>query len=174
MGKSTLAFNIAHNVSKHQKKRVALFSMEMTAFELILKFMSMETGISTRLLQCHEKITTALNEDAGLMGRLLKGAEALSKLEIFIDDASQITISNIRGKLNNLVKEGYKPDLIIFDYLQLIKIYTKTDNRNNQIAELSQELKAIAKDFDVPVIVISQLNRGTETGERKEQTPDFV
>ena len=160
MGKTALALQIAKNAAELNSPSV-LFSCEMAEFEQALRFLSGVSGYSNVQL-----ITGKCDIET-----LLKTSEPLLKLGIFIDDTSQITLLELRAKARKMIlKHGIK--LIIVDYLQLM---TGTgQSREQEVSYLSRGLKGIAKDLNVPIIALSQLNRKSEDrAERKPQLADL-
>ncbi|WP_373845334.1 replicative DNA helicase [Clostridium sp.] len=151
MGKTTLAVNIATNVSK--TKTVAIFSLEMSKEQIARKVLASQTHID--LL----KINTG-NLDSGDWESIGKTTGPLSNNKLFIDDTGALGVSEIKAK-SKRIKLQHGLDLIIVDYLQLIT--SRGENRTQEISKISRGLKQIAKDLDVPVIALSQLSRAPET-----------
>ncbi len=159
MGKSSLALKIMRNVS--ERIPVLIFSLEMSHKSITTKLLSMESGMS------YFKISTCKMNQAE-KANLSKSALTLNKLKIFIDDTPSISIFEIKSKSKRLkLKENI--GLIIVDYLQLIK--SKADTREREIAIISQELKSLAKELDIPVLCLSQLNRSLE--QRSDKRPNL-
>ncbi|MBM4167224.1 MAG: replicative DNA helicase [Ignavibacteria bacterium] len=162
-GKTAFALNIAHNASLHREKKtsVAIFSLEMATDQLVQRLISSEARINQNSIQ-RGRLTT---DD---MKRLARAAGVLYDAKIFIDDSPAPTILEIRAKSRRL-KTEHGIGLIIVDYLQLIHAAERIDSREQQISLISRSLKALAKELKVPVVALSQLNRGieTRTGEHK-------
>ena len=157
MGKSSLGLNIATNVSK-EGKFVAFFSLEMTKEELV-----------QRVLFSEAKVTSG-DARKGQLGpekwsRVVEAASKVNSLPLYFDDAPVITVTDIRAKSRRL-KSSKGLDLIIVDYLQLMQS-SSGDNRQQEIAEISRNLKNLARELRVPILALSQLNRAAEAREDK-------
>ena len=154
LGKSTLAMNIARNAAG-QGAVVAIVSLEMSREQLALRLLSAEAEVDSHLLRI------------GLLGdtaqtRVVTGIGALSDLAIYMDDSPAQTVLEMRSKLRRL-HTGRNVDLVIVDYLQLIAgRENRGENRVQELSEITRQLKAIARDLNVPVIAISQLSRAIE------------
>lgn len=159
MGKSSLALNIAYNISL-KNKVTALFSLEMSNVQLVNRLISFDSGIDAKT------ITTGQLRDSDWT-KVTHSASNLEDLPIYIDDSFKISITEMRSKLKQLSKYN-NIDLVIIDYLQLMS-GNKAESRQVEIAEYSREFKGIAKDFNVPVLCLSQLNRKVE--ERPNKRP---
>lgn len=152
MGKTAFALNLAQHVSKEAK--VGLFSLEMPKNQLVQRMLSARCLISLKNIQSGN-----LEEDH--LNKLIIGASELSKRKIFIDDTST-TLPTIRGKAKTLKqKEGL--DVIIIDYLQLIESVGVSSSREQEVAKISRELKAMAKSLKITVIALAQLSRAAES-----------
>lgn len=156
IGKTTFVLNITENILKNYKLPILFFSLEMSKEQLIYRLLSNETGISqTRL-----KIGNLYKED---WSELKISIQNYSKLPLFIDDKSDITIQDIRSKIKKVLFEQNKIGLIIIDYLQLLlNSKLKFENRVQEISQITRSLKSIAKEFQVPIIALSQLSRNVE------------
>jgi replicative DNA helicase len=157
MGKSSLALNIATNAAK-EKKTVAFFSLEMTKEELVQRVLFSEAKVSSG------------DARKGQLGpekwsRVVEAASKVNTMPLYFDDASVITVTDIRAKSRRL-KASKKLDLIVVDYIQLMQGNSR-DNRQQEIAEISRNLKGLARELKVPIIAISQLNRAAEAREDK-------
>ncbi|MFL2648126.1 MAG: replicative DNA helicase [Candidatus Actinomarinales bacterium] len=157
MGKTSLAINIATNVSK-EKKVTAFFSLEMTKEELV-----------QRVLFSEAKVTSG-DARKGQLGpekwsRVVEAASKVNNIPLYFDDASVITVTDIRAKSRRL-KASKGLDLIVVDYLQLMQGLSG-DNRQQEIAEISRNLKNLARELKVPILALSQLNRAAEAREDK-------
>lgn len=160
MGKTTLALNIASHAALKQQKKVGIFSLEMTKERLMDRLISAEAEVdSYRIGSGHltredwAKISTA-------MGRL-------SLASIFINEQSGLTISEMFAKAHKLRLE-HGLDLLIVDYLQLMRAGFRTENRTQEVTQISAAMKQLAKDLGIPVIVLCQLNRAIETHKGRE------
>ncbi|MFQ9441339.1 MAG: DnaB-like helicase C-terminal domain-containing protein, partial [Acutalibacteraceae bacterium] len=151
MGKTSFALNIMRHAAVVAKKRVAFFSLEMSKEQLASRLLSTESMVSSIKLR-----TGKLDE--GEWMRLIEGGDILSKTQMYFDDSSQITVPEMKAKLRRL-KDG---DLVIIDYLQLMSGSRRTDNRVQEISEITRNLKIMAKELMVPVITLSQLSRDSE------------
>ena len=157
MGKTALALSMARNISVQQKIPVAFFSLEMSSVQLITRLISSETGLSS------DKLRTGKLADHEWQQLNIKVSD-LESSPLFIDDSPSLTIFELRAKARRLASShGIK--LIIIDYLQLMNIGSsnKAGNREQEISTISRNLKALAKELDIPVIALSQLSRAVET-----------
>lgn len=152
MGKTSFALNIATNVAKSTKKSVAIFSLEMSGEQLATRIISSEAMVDSHSLRTGH----LANEDWDNIADVIS---SLSGCEIFIDDTSAITTTEMKSKLRRLPNLG----LVVVDYIGLMQTTSNTDNRAQQVGEISRNLKIMAKDFGIPFIVCAQLNRGTES-----------
>ncbi len=155
MGKTSLAINIARNAAVDQGARVAIFSLEMSKLELAYRFIASESGVSGQMLRTDQ--LTELQRD-----RVMKSLEMLADAPIYIDDSAFLPDSNMRTKAKRL-KSEHDIDLIIIDYIQLMRSSRRTDNRVIEMTHISQSIKELARDIDVPVLALSQLSRAVES-----------
>lgn len=162
MGKTAFALNLALNAAMKSKKGVLLFSLEMSSSQLLQRFLSIEAGIGL------QKIRNGFL-DPDDWGKLGLASMKLSNSEINIADLPNVNVLEIRAIARRLKAAG-KLDMIIIDYLQLIKgNSTRGDNRQQEISEISRALKGIARELDIPIIALSQLSRATE--QRADRRP---
>jgi replicative DNA helicase len=161
MGKSTLAVNIAENAALGAQKSAAIFSMEMSAESLTLRMLS-SLG---RINQGHLRSGRLQEED---WPRIDSAMTQLSSASIHVDETPGLTPTEVRARARRLKRERGL-DLIVVDYLQLMQVAGTKENRATEISEISRSLKALAKELKVPVIALSQLNRGVE--QRTEKKP---
>lgn len=161
MGKTAFALNIAQNVAKNSDKAVAIFSLEMGAESLVERMLSAEG-----LIPSYHVRTGNLSESE--WRRMISAQERLARGKIFIDDTAGIKISEIRSKAKRLAQENGGLGLIVIDYLQLIEGRGR-ENRQQEVSEISRQLKIIAKELKVPVIALSQLSRGVD--QRNDKRP---
>lgn len=161
MGKTAFALNIAQNVAKNSDKAVAIFSLEMGAESLVERMLSAEG-----LIPSYHIRTGNLSESE--WRRMISAQERLARGKIFIDDTAGIRISEIRSKAKRLAQENGGLGLIVIDYLQLIEGRGR-ENRQQEVSEISRQLKIIAKELKVPVIALSQLSRGVD--QRNDKRP---
>jgi replicative DNA helicase len=158
MGKTALALNLGRNAAIDSGKRVAVFSLEMTTRSLVMRMLSSEAQVDFAAFR-----SGLISTDAH--SRLMESAGRLSEAEIWIDESASVSILEIRAKCRRL-KSQHGLDLVIVDYLQLARGDRNTQSREQEISEISRGLKGLAKELDIPVLALSQLNRGPET--RKE------
>ncbi len=152
MGKTSFALNIATNVAKATKKSVAIFSLEMSAEQLVSRIISSEALVDSRNLRTGDLKPEDWNNIVDVIS-------TLSGSDIYIDDTSAITSTEMKSKLRRLPNLG----LVVIDYIGLMQSTSNTDNRAQQVGEISRNLKIMAKDFGIPIICCAQLNRGTES-----------
>ena len=162
MGKSAFAFNIALNVARMQGKGVMIFSLEMSDEEIGRRFLFMESRING-----HNAMQGFLTKDK--IPQLVESAALISNYPIFIDDTPGITPLHIKSKLRRVLAQSNNLGLVIVDYLQLMNLSERTESQTVKISTISRYLKEIAKEFDIPVIALSQLSRKTE--ERTDKRP---
>jgi len=163
MGKTSLALNIAFNASMYYDKKVAIFTMEMDNEEILLRMMSSASEVSM------DNMLKGYGMDEKKILRIAQVAEALSEKEIFVDDIGSNTILDIRAKTRRLKAEIKGLDMLIIDYIQLMSVKRNRENRQQEIAEISRSLKILAKEMEIPIIALSQLNRAVES--RKPPIP---
>jgi len=161
LGKTSLALNIARNAALDHGARVALFSLEMSKMELAYRFLSCESGIDTQRLRL-DQLSERQRE------RIVETMGVLSEAPIYIDDSPFLRDSDMRSKARRLQSEK-GIDLIILDYLQLMRSSRYTDNRVVEMSDISHSMKEIARELDVPVLAVSQLSRAVEA--RHPHTP---
>lgn len=161
VGKTAFALNIAQNVGTKTDKAVAIFSLEMGAESLVNRMLCAEGTIDASHLK-----TGQLSEEE--WDNLVMAMGSLSKANIYIDDTPGIKVSEIRAKCRKLSQENKNLGLILIDYLQLIE-GTGRENRQQEVSEISRQLKKLAKELKVPVIALSQLSRGVE--QRQDKRP---
>lgn len=161
MGKTALALNIARNAAVDSGKPVIIFSLEMSTDQLMMRLMCSEARVDSSLVKCG-----SLTQP--MFDRLTAAAGTIHDAPIFIDDAADITMSEIRSKCRRL-KLDKGLGLVIIDYIQLMRSREKYERRDLEISAISRGLKILAKELDVPVIALSQLNRKLE--ERSDKRP---
>lgn len=165
MGKTSLVLDFALNMAKEiarEEKRgsVAIFSLEMSSMQLVRRMASMLSGVSSGVLKQEKPISDYQYQ------ALADACETLYSLPIFIDDASDLTPLEMRGKCRRL-KAEHGLTLVVVDYLQLMKGSRRTENRVQEISEIARACKSMAKELEVPVIALSQLSRAVEGREDK-------
>jgi replicative DNA helicase len=154
MGKTTLAMNIAENAAIKSKVPVAVFSMEMSSLQLVMRLFS-------SLGQIEQGRLRTGNLDDLDWPKLTSAMNLLRKSKIFIDETPALSPSELRARARRLKRE-HDIGMIVIDYLQLMQVPGNNENRANEIAEISRSLKALAKELHLPVIALSQLNRSLE------------
>lgn len=155
MGKTTLALNMAEHAAIRTKKAVAVFSMEMSASQLALRLISSNGRVNAQRLRSGQ----LEDED---WSRVTSAIRMLKEAKIFIDDTPGLSPDQLRSKARRLKRE-HDLGLVVVDYLQLMSVPGNSENRATEISEISRSLKHLAKELNVPVIALSQLNRSLET-----------
>ena len=163
MGKTSLAVNIALNASLDYEKKVGIFTLEVSARQLVLKMIASLSNVDMR------KLRTGFFERDD-WDRVVKAIDKLKNAKIYVDETSLLTSIDIRTKARKLKMEK-DIDILIIDYLQLIEGKSASANRTQQISEISRSLKILAKELNIPVLALSQLNRAVESREDKRPTP---
>ena len=159
VGKTSFALNIAQNVAlQTPKKTIAIFSLEMSNDQLANRMLSAQSGIDNMKFRNGE-----IGDDEWV--RLAEASVILSDTDVYFDDTAGITVAQMKAKLRRLKNL----DLIIIDYLQLMSGSKRYENRSTEVGDISRSLKVMAKEFNVPVICLSQLNRETEKTKQKPQ-----
>jgi len=156
MGKTALSLNIASNLIKISKLPVLFFSLEMSKEQIMYRLLSMETNIN----QIRLKSGKLYQNDWIKLNKMIK---IISKFPLFIDDTFDLSIQDIRSKIKTVIFEQNKLGLVIIDYIQLMQnSKLKTENRVQELSQITRSLKTIAREFDVPIIGLSQLSRNVE------------
>src|SRR5690606_34141577 len=161
MGKTSFAMNIAEHAAIREKVPTAVFSMEMPGEQLALRLISSLGRID------QSKVRTGKLDDED-WPRITSAVTLMSEAPIFIDDTPALTPTEMRARARRLKRE-HGLGLIVVDYLQLMQVHGTKENRATEISEISRGLKALAKELEVPVIALSQLNRGLE--QRQDKRP---
>lgn len=164
MGKTSFAMNLAENVGIKTGKGVAIFSMEMPGASLAMRMMS-----SLGQIDQHNVRTGKLNDEE--WPRLTSAVSMLSQVPMYIDDTGGLSPTDLRARVRRLTRELKREDkelgLIVIDYLQLMQVPNQGENRATEISQISRSLKALAKELNVPVVALSQLNRSLENRPNK-------
>jgi replicative DNA helicase len=161
MGKTSFALNMAVGAAKLRRdKSVVIFSLEMSRLQLVSRLISSEALVSSNDMRNGQI-------DSDGWRKIREGVEILSNLQMFFDEGSGISIGEMKSKLKTVDNLG----LVVIDYLQLMSIGRRDGNRTLEISEITRNLKLMAKDLDVPVVVASQLSRASETRSKGEKRP---
>jgi replicative DNA helicase len=163
MGKTSLLLSIAQNAARKYNQRVALFSLEMSSEQVVQRLISSETGIDSQRLRLGD-----LREDE--WPTFVQATGVLSDARVFIDDTPSISVLQMRTKARRLHAE-HGLDLILVDYLQLMRGDFRSENRVQEVSYISRELKALARELNVPVLAASQLSRAVE--QRQDKHPQL-
>ncbi|MNS95609.1 Replicative DNA helicase [compost metagenome] len=166
MGKTAFSLNIAQHIALRMKKTVAYFSLEMTKESMMMRMLAAESKVSMG------DIRNGRIQDSA-WPKLINAASSLSEASIYIDDTPGVSPFEIRSRARRL-KAEHGLDVIMIDYLQLMSMKQRFDSREREVAEISKSLKAIAKELQIPVIALAQLNRGVEgRSDRRPMTSDL-
>ena len=163
-GKTSFALSLMQYASVVRKKRVALFSLEMSAEQLVQRLVSGMAVIDSQNL----RVGKISDEE---WPKLAKATGVLSDAQIYIDDSAAITPIDIRAKARRLQSE-FGIDMVIIDYLQLMTVRGRIENRVQEIAQISRQLKELARELNVPVVALSQLSRAVES--RQDHRPQLA
>lgn len=163
MGKSSFATSIAHNVALKTHVPVALFSLEMSKEQLVQRMLTSEAKVD-------QQRARSGNLEEGDLARLSQAAGRLAKAPLYIDDSAMISIRQLRSKTRRLQAEKGL-GLIIIDYLQLMQGSGRSENRQQEIAEISRSLKGLARELNIPVVALAQLSRSVE--QRQDKKPQL-
>ncbi|WP_018211985.1 replicative DNA helicase [Desulfitobacterium hafniense] len=161
MGKTALVLNMAQNAAVRGKVPVALFSLEMSKEQLVQRMLCSEAMVDQQRVRTGDLLDTD-------WPKLTRAVGPLSEAEIFIDDTVGISLAELRSKARRLKME-HGLGLIVIDYLQLMSLGRRAESRQQEVAQISRGLKGIARELNVPVIALSQLNRGVE--QRQDKRP---
>ncbi len=163
MGKSAFALAIATNVAKKTRQPVLFFSLEMGATELTQRILSSESGVDSEHLRTGRLTESDWTKLSEAVGRL--------NVPLYIDDNSLVTVTQIRQKIRRITQRDAPPALVVIDYLQLMGGDDKLESRQLQVSDISRNLKLIAREFNIPVVALSQLSRTLEG--RTEKRPQL-
>lgn len=155
MGKTAMCLTMAQNAAILDNAVVALFSLEMSKEQLVMRMLSSEAKVDA-----HRFRTGHLIRDE--WGRLAQAIGTLSEAKIFVDDTPGISVLQMRAKARRLAAEQKQLDLIVVDYMQLMTGTGRTESRQQEVSKISRELKGLAKELNVPVVALSQLSRAPE------------
>lgn len=163
MGKTALALTMATHAAKRHRARVAIFSLEMSAEQLVQRLIAAETGIDIQRLRSGD-----IGDEEWSI--ILEAAGVLAGTHIFIDDSPSLTVLSMRSKARRIHTQ-YGLDLIVVDYLQLMEGDRRSENRVQEISNISRGLKGLARELNVPVLALSQLSRAVEA--RQDKRPQL-
>ncbi len=163
-GKTSFALSLMQNAAMKNKKRVALFSLEMSAEQLVQRLVSSRAVIDSQDI----RVGKIRDED---WPNLVRATGELSEAQVFIDDSAVITPIEIRAKARRLQSE-FGLDMVIIDYLQLMTVRGRIENRVQEISQISRQLKELARELHVPVVALSQLSRAVES--RQDHRPQLA
>ena len=169
MGKTTFAMNLVENAAMLQDKPVLIFSLEMPSEQIMMRSLASLSRVDQTRIRTGQLDDEDWARISGTMGILLE------KRNIYIDDSSGLTPTEVRSRARRIAREHGGIGLIMIDYLQLMRVPSLSDNRTLEIAEISRSLKALAKELQVPVVALSQLNRSLEQrADKRPSTPTCV
>ncbi|KWU02340.1 replicative DNA helicase [Vibrio toranzoniae] len=163
MGKTTFAMNLCENAALKQDKPVLIFSLEMPAEQLMMRMLASLSRVDQtkiRTGQLDDEDWARISSSMGIL---------MDKKNMYIDDSSGLTPTEVRSRARRIAREHDGLSMIMIDYLQLMRVPSLSDNRTLEIAEISRSLKALAKELNVPVVALSQLNRSLE--QRADKRP---
>ena len=162
IGKTAFSLSVSLNIIKHSKFPTIIFSLEMSKEQIMYRLLSMEANITQSRLRSGKFHKT----DWVKLNKIIK---ILSKLPLFIDDSSNLSVHSIRTKIKALIVQYKRVELVIVDYLQLMESsITKDKNRTQELSKITRGLKNIAREFGIPIIALSQLSRNSETRNNKK------
>ncbi|MBE3597078.1 MAG: replicative DNA helicase [Hydrogenibacillus sp.] len=165
VGKTAFALNIAQNIAVRGERPVAIFSLEMSKEQLAQRILAAEA-----MIDGHKLRTGSFAPDDPDWEKLIAAIDLLSRSPIYIDDTPGVTVFEMRTRLRHLLRETGTLGLVVVDYLQLIAGRGRpSDNRQQEISEISRQLKGLAREFDVPLLALSQLSRAVE--QRQDKRP---
>ena len=168
MGKTSFALNIASNIAGTQKLPVAIFSLEMSNEQLTERILSSRAGISSNSLRTGDIQLAEWDIITNAIGQI-------ADYPIYMDDTPNITVSDMKAKIRRLNQNPETPNVgvVIVDYIQLMSTGKRSDNRVQEISEITRNLKIMAKELDVPIIALSQLSRSAEKGSGRDGRPQL-
>ncbi len=163
MGKTTFAMNICEHAAMTQKKPVLIFSLEMPGNQIMMRILASLSRVNQTRIRTGQLSDEDWARISSTMGLLLE------KRNMYIDDSSRLTPTELRARARRIFREHNGLSLIMIDYLQLMRVPNLSDNRTLEIAEISRSLKSLAKELQIPIIALSQLNRSLE--QRADKRP---
>nr|YP_009244644.1 replication helicase subunit [Pyropia pulchra]AMK96886.1 replication helicase subunit [Pyropia pulchra] len=162
MGKTAFAINVTRYIINHEQAFIILFSLEMSTEQLLRRILSQECHLNGQKIQSGQLTNNEWQH-------VIEKSKALADLNLYIDDSAKISTHTIKSKVKFFKLQGKKIELIIIDYLQLLQDGKQTDNRSQELSFITRSLKILAKDLNLPILVLSQLNRNLET--RSDKRP---
>lgn len=156
MGKTAFSLNLGKNIVNNYNIPLIIFTLEMSRQQIIYRLISAESNINANKLKSNKMTESEWQH-------LSESMSSISKMPIFIDDNPNLTVMDIRAKLQKVFSAKTNEGLVIIDYLQLMKGGSKNDNRVQEISAITRNLKILAKEFNIPIIVLSQLSRNVES-----------
>lgn len=166
IGKSTMALDVARSAAIHHGQAAVMFSLEMSRTEITMRLLAAESSVYL------DKMHKGTLNDSDWT-RITKAHQRIEHAPLFIDDSPNMSLMEIRAKCRRL-KQQHDLKLVIIDYLQLMSSGKRVESRQQEVAEFSRSLKLLAKEIDVPVIAVSQLNRSSENrGDKRPQMSDL-
>ena len=168
MGKTSFALNIATNIASIQKIPVMVFSLEMSHSQLTERIISSQAGISSHMLRTGEIQTSEWDMISNAVGMI-------GDYPIFIDDTANVTVNDMKAKIRRINQnpEADNIGVVVVDYIQLMSTGKRSDNRVQEISEITRNLKIMAKELDVPIIALSQLSRSAEKSSGRDGRPQL-
>ncbi len=164
MGKTSFALSILHHISVKENIPSAFFSLEMSKEQIVMRLLCNEARVPLKRIR-----SGFLNKNE--LDSITEAALSMAKAPLFIDDTASLTILDLRAKARRLKKEK-DIGIVVVDYLQLLKSHRRTENRQQEVAEISRSLKALAKELEIPVVALAQLSRQTEI--RADKRPQLA
>ncbi|NLI84606.1 MAG: replicative DNA helicase [Propionibacterium sp.] len=166
VGKSTLALDFARSAAIRHKLSTAFFSLEMSQSEIVMRLLAAESGVMLNSIR-----NGGLGEDE--WSRIVARTKSFEDAPLFIDDSPNLTMMEIRAKARRL-KQRHDLRFVVIDYMQLMSSGKKVESRQLEVSEFSRQIKLLAKELDIPVVALSQLNRGPEQrGDKKPMMSDL-
>ena len=156
MGKTAFSLNIGKNIVTNYKIPLIIFSLEMSRQQIIYRFLASNSQINSNRLKSGKMTLTEWK-------KVSESMKLISDLPIFIDDNPNLSLNDIRSRLRKILTKKNNEGIVIIDYLQLMKSNLKLENRVQEISYITRDLKIIAKEFEIPIILLSQLSRNVET-----------
>ena len=168
MGKTSFALNIATNIASSQKLPVAIFSLEMSNEQLTERILSSQAGISSNALRTGDIQVAEWDLITNAIGQI-------AEYPIYLDDTPNITVSDMKAKIRRINQNPETPNVgvVVLDYIQLMSTGKRSDNRVQEISEITRNLKIMAKELDVPIIALSQLARSAEKNSGRDGRPQL-